>query len=192
MCNRICKFQNFILSNEGLIMNKSLLVSLCAATLILTACDKKTNESTTSTSSTPATTAPAQASLSTGNSADMKSDSAAIQTLSSTRAQEALTLQQEMMKAAQNGDKSAITGIVDNLKTYITNFNNELDGLMLKSSEGASLREKMKEANNLSLSLSEESIKMPPDTAKLQQLQTQAMELQKNVLAEMQALQAVK
>ena len=36
------------------------------------------------------------------------------------------------------------------------------------------------------------SIKMPPDTAKLQQLQTQAMELQKTVLAEMQALQAVK
>ena len=52
--------------------------------------------------------------------------------------------------------------------------------------------DKMKEANILSLSLSEESIKMPPDTAKLQQLQTQAMELQKTVLTEMQALQAVK
>lgn len=173
-------------------MKKSLLVSLCAATLILTACDKKTNESTTSTSNAPATTAPAQASLSTGNSADMKSDSVAIQTLSSTRAQEALTFQQEMMKAAQKGEKSAITAIVDNLKTYVTNFNNDLDGLSLKSSEGTSLRDKMKEANILSLSLSEESIKMPPDTAKLQQLQTQAMELQKTVLTEMQALQAVK
>ena len=173
-------------------MKKSLLVSLCAATLILTACDKKTNESTTSTSNASATTAPAQASLSTGNSADMKSDSVAIQTLSSTRAQEALTFQQEMMKAAQKGEKSAITAIVDNLKTYVTNFNNDLDGLSLKSSEGTSLRDKMKEANILSLSLSEESIKMPPDTAKLQQLQTQAMELQKTVLTEMQALQAVK
>lgn len=173
-------------------MKKSLLVSLCAATLILTACDKKTNESTTSTSNAPATTAPAQVSLSTGNSADMKSDFVVIQTLSSTRAQEALTFQQEMMKAAQKGEKSAITAIVDNLKTYVTNFNNDLDGLSLKSSEGTSLRDKMKEANILSLSLSEESIKMPPDTAKLQQLQTQAMELQKTVLTEMQALQAVK
>ena len=173
-------------------MKKSLLISLCAATLVLTACDKKANESTSTTSNTATTTAPVQASLSTGNSADMKSDSAAIQTLSNTRAQEALTLQQDIMKAAQKGDKTAITGIVDNLKTYITNFNNDLDGLTLKSSEGASLRDKMKEANSLSLSLSEESIKMPPDTAKLQQLQTQAMELQKTVLAEMQALQAAK
>ena len=174
-------------------MKKSLLVSLCTAALILTACDKKSNENTSSSSNTPATTTSApSATLSTANSADMKSDFVTIQTLSSTRAQEALTFQQEMMKAAQKGEKSAITAIVDNLKTYVTNFNNDLDGLSLKSSEGTSLRDKMKEANILSLSLSEESIKMPPDTAKLQQLQTQAMELQKTVLAEMQALQAVK
>ena len=174
-------------------MKKSLLVSLCTAALILTACDKKSNETTSSSSNTPATTTSApSATLSTANSADMKSDFVTIQTLSSTRAQEALTFQQDMMKAAQKGDKSAISGIVDNLKTYVTNCNNDLDGLALKSSEGASLRDKMKEANTLSLSLSEESIKMPPDTAKLQQLQTQAMELQKTVLAEMQALQAVK
>ena len=173
-------------------MKKLLLVSLCATALTLTACDKTTNTATSTNSEASTTTPAPAATLSSANAADMKNDMAAIQTLANSKAQEALSIQQEIMTAAQKGDKSAITGLIDKLSTYVNGFNSELDGLTLKSSEADALRTKMKESNTLGLTLSEESMKNPPDTAKIQELQNKAMELQKTILADMQALQAQK
>ena len=122
-------------------MKKSLLASLCVAALALTACDKKTNEAPASSATT---TQPVTASLSSNNSADIKSDLDQIQMLSNKNSQEALGLQNKANQAAQKGDKAALTSTVAQMKTYINKFNQELDALKLKSSEVNVVRDKIK------------------------------------------------
>jgi hypothetical protein len=176
-------------------MKKRLLASLCFAALALTACDKKTNEapassSTSSAVSTPASTQPATATLSSNNAADIKNDLNQIQTLSTSRTKEASDLQNKANEAAQKGDKASLNTIVAEMKTYIGRFNQDLDALNLKSSEVDAVREKIKESNNVGIELSEASIATTPDTKKITELQNRATALQKELVSETQALQS--
>lgn len=75
------------------------------------------------------------------------------------------------------------------MKTYIANFNRDLDALALKSTELDKVREKIKESNNLGIELSEESIAEKPDMKKIDELRNGAMQLQKELVADMQALE---
>ncbi|OTG63891.1 hypothetical protein [Acinetobacter silvestris] len=167
-------------------MKKLLLASLCMASITLTACDKKPHEST---SGSTTASEKAMASLSTHNAADIKSDLAQIQTLSTSKAQEAIDFQTEMMHAAQKKDKQAIVAVFDKMKSYIETLNKDLDKLTLKSTEVQALREKMKESNKLSIELTEATTANPPDMNKLTELQKKAAEIQKSLLADMQTLQ---
>ncbi len=99
-------------------MKKLLISTLCVASLALTACDKKPASGTASGSGSTAATAPA-VTLSTNNAADIKNDLIQIQTLSNTKAQEAVNFQTEVMKAAQSGDKNAVGGVIDKMKAFI-------------------------------------------------------------------------
>lgn len=167
-------------------MKKVLLATLCASVFALTACDKKPADATSASDSKPAAAA---VTLSSDNAADIKSDLAQIQTLSTTKAKEAIDFQNEVMQAAQKGDKTALEGVVNKMKTYVAGFNKDLDGLALKSSEAVSVREKIKEANNLGVEMSEAGLTSSPDPKKIEQLQKKGTELQKSLLTEMQALQ---
>ncbi|MFH7765972.1 hypothetical protein [Acinetobacter sp. BSP-28] len=173
-------------------MKTPLLASLCVATLALTACDKKPNEapaSSAATSASPTSTQPATAALSTNNIKDIKNDLIEIQTLSQNRSKEALDLQNKANQAAQKNDKAALNTIIAEMKTYIANFNQDLDALALKSTELDKVREKIKESNNLGIELSEESIAEKPDMKKIAELRDQATQLQKELVADMQALE---
>lgn len=176
-------------------MKKSLLASLCVAALALTACDKKTNEApassatSTTTTSTSTTTQPVTTSLSSNNSADIKSDLDQIQMLSNRNSQEATDLQNKANQAAQKGEKATLTSTVAQMKTYINKFNQDLDTLKLKSSEVNVVRDKIKESNNLGIALAETSLESSPDKQKVTELQNRAAQLQKELMTEMQALQ---
>ena len=141
-------------------MKKVLIATLCASAFALTACDKKPADATSASDSKPAAAA---VTLSSNNAADIKSDLAQIQTLSTTKAKEAIDFQNEVMQAAQKGDKAALEGVVGKMKTYVDGFNKELDGLALKSSEAVSVREKIKESNNLGVEMSETGLESKPD-----------------------------
>lgn len=170
-------------------MKKRLLASLCVAAFALTACDKKPNEAPVATENSTSMAQPAAVSYSSNNNTDIKNDLNQIQTLSNTRAQEAIDFQNKATQAAQKGDKATLTSIVTDMKTYITNFNKELTDLSLKSTEVDAVRSKMIESNNLGIQLSEASIASNPDMKKITELQNQATTLQKELLTEMQALQ---
>ncbi|RKG37911.1 hypothetical protein [Acinetobacter rongchengensis] len=168
-------------------MKKIFIATLCVSAFALTACDKKPADASSATDSKPAVAA---VTLSTDNATDIKSDLAQIQTLSTNKAKEALDFQSEVMQAAQKGDKAALEGVVNKMKTYVTGFNKELDGLALKSTEVVSVRDKIKESNNLGIEMSEAGLASPPNPEKVKQIQTRGIELQKSLMDEMQALQA--
>ncbi len=170
-------------------MKKRLLASLCFSAMALTACDKKPNEAPASSSTRPASTQPATAALSSNNAADIKNDLKQIETLSNSRAKEAVALQNKANEAAQKSDKASLNAIVAEMKTYIARFNQDLDTLNLKSSELDAVRDKIKESNNIGIELSEASIANTPDSKKITELQNRATQLQKELLTEMQALQ---
>ena len=169
-------------------MKKLLLATLCASAFALTACDKKPADATTSGADTKPVAA--AVSLSTNNLADIKSDFTAIQAISVEKSKEALTFQTDVMQAAQKGDKDALKGVVEKMKTYVDGFNKDLDGLAIKSSEVASVRDKMKEANKLGVEMSEAGLAGSPDPQKIMELQKKGTELQQSLMTEMQALQA--
>ncbi|QIO10127.1 hypothetical protein [Acinetobacter lanii] len=181
-------------------MKKLLLASLCMTAFTLTACDKKPNEATptttentTVTTNAPATTATSAAPagvLSNNVVADIRSDLDQLQTLSNTKAQEALKFQNEVTQAAQKGDKAALDQVVDQMDKYVDAFNDELEALNLKSAEGDALRDKMKDSNELGLELAEEGVKTPPNTDKINALQKKATDLQQSLLQDMQSLQS--
>lgn len=170
-------------------MKKLILASLCITALTLTACDKKVNDATTTkaeNTSTPATVV----SLSKDVATDIRSDLDQIQTLSNTKAQEALKFQTDVTQAAQKGDKAALDTVVQQMKTYVDSFNDALEALALKSSEGDALRDKMEDSNNIGLELAEAGIKMPPDMNKITELQKEATDIQQSLLQDMQTLQS--
>lgn len=169
-------------------MKKLLIASLCMTAFTLTACDKKTNESTTA---QPEAQAPAtMTALSNNVVADIKSDLEQIEMLSNTKAQEALSFQTEVTQAAQNSDKKALDAVVDKMEKYVDSFNNDLEALKLKSTEADVLRDKMKDSNDLGLELAEAGVETKPDMNKVTELQKKAVELQQSILTDMQALQA--
>ncbi|MDD2940608.1 MAG: hypothetical protein PHW49_07735 [Acinetobacter harbinensis] len=185
-------------------MKKTLLASLCMTALVLTACNKKPDEApatptenTAVTATTPATMQTPAANempatttaMSSNNNADIKNDLDKLQTLSSSRAKEAIDLQNKATQAAEKGDKTTLHSTVAEMKTYIMNFNKELDDLMLNSSEADAIRNKIKHSNNLGLQLSEASIENTPDMKKITALQNEAAKVQKELISDMQALQ---
>ena len=168
-------------------MKKLLLATLCVSAFALTACDKKPADA--SASGTDSKPTAAAVSLSTNNVADIKDDLMAIQSISTAKAKEALNFQTEVMQAAQKGDKEALKGVIDKMKTYVDGFNKDLDGIAIKSSEVASVRDKMKESNKLGVEMSELGLSGSPDQQKIMELQNKGIELQKSLMTEMQALQ---
>ena len=169
-------------------MKKLLIASLCMTAFPLTACDKKTNEGTTAPAETQAPAA--MTTLSNNVVADIKSDLDQIETLSNTKAQEALSFQTEVTQAAQNADKKALDAVVDKMEKYVDSFNDDLEALKLKSTEADVLRDKMKDSNDLGLELAEAGVEPNPDMNKVTELQNKAVELQQSILKDMQALKA--
>lgn len=166
-------------------MKKVLLATLCASAFGLSACDKKPNEVTTANTTATETVQ----SFSNNVKEDIRSDLDQIEKLSNTKAQEALSFQNEVMEAAQKGDKAALDKVVDSMEKYVDNFNDELEALKLKSKEVDSIRNKMKESNELGLDLAEAGVETPPNVDKINELQKKATELQQALLQEMQTLQ---
>lgn len=168
-------------------MKKLLISSLCITALSLTACDKNNSDATTkNTNSTPA---PANISLSKDNVADIKNDLTLLQTLSNTKAQEALKFQEEANKAAEQGKAPELNAVVNKMENFVVSFNKDLDGLKIKSKEADSIRSKMKQSNDIGVELAKASIKNPPDMDKINTLQKKAVDLQQVLLTEMQALE---
>lgn len=169
-------------------MKKLLISTLCVSALTLTACDKKTNESTVK-GSEAASTAQTTVALSTNNQAHMQSDLRLIQTLSNNKAQDALKFQTEANEAAQRGEEPDLKAIATKLETYVNDFNKELDALKLQSTEVDSLRTKLKESNQIGLDLTKAGTATPPDTAKIAELQKKATDLQQELISETQAIE---
>lgn len=170
-------------------MKKLLIASLCITTFALTACDKKNANEITSNTSESTNTA-AMTSLSNNVLPDIKADLVQLETLSNTKAQEALSFQTEVSQAAQSGDPKALEAVVTKMDKYMDEFNDELDALKLKSTEAANLREKMKDSNELGLELAEEGIKKTPNMEKINELQKKGVDLQQSILKDMQDLQS--
>lgn len=165
-------------------MKKRLLSILCVAALVLTACDKKPLYNNGSGH------AVAVMILSKDNAANIENDLTQLQTLSNTKAEEAINIQTQITKAAQRGDLSAVRTLVDKLKIFVDGFNKDLDELPLQSSEVSALKDKMKETNEIGIQIAEEGVfSSSPDMDKITELQNKAIENQKIMLAEIQILQ---
>lgn len=167
-------------------MKKLILATLCATAFGLTACEKKPNEATMNSTESSAASI---TTLSHGVNEDIRLDLETIQSLSNAKAQEALKFQEDVMQAAQKADKAEIGRVVASMDNYVDKFNDELDALQLKSSEADSIREKMKESNDLGLDLAEAGVETPPDMDKINALQKEASELQQTLVQDMQRLQ---
>ncbi|SEM09253.1 hypothetical protein [Acinetobacter sp. DSM 11652] len=165
-------------------MKKLLIASLCTTAVFLTACDKKSNDQS---SPTAAETVQSNT-LSTNVNADIQHDLDLLDQISNTKAQEALAFQNEVTQAAQNNNKAELDAVVEKMDNYVDQFNDDLDKLALKSTEGASLRDKMKESNELGLDLAEAGVKEKPDMNEITELQKKAVELQQSLLQDMQNL----
>ena len=165
-------------------MKKLLIASLCTTAVFLTACDKKSNDQS---SPTAAETVQSNT-LSTNVNADIQHDLDLLDQISNTKAQEALAFQNEVTQAAQNNNKAELDAVVEKMDNYVDQFNDDLDKLALKSTEGASLRDKMKESNKLGLDLAEAGVKEKPDMNEITELQKKAVELQQSLLQDMQNL----
>ena len=165
-------------------MKKLLIATLCASAFALTACDKKATDTAAAKETAPAVT------LSSNNAADIKSDLAAIKTLSTTKAQESAEAQTKFMESAKTGDKAAIEEMVKGMKTFTEGYNKELDALPLKSSEVDAARQKMKEFQNVNVELSEAAVSAKPDQMKMAELAKKSAELQQALATEMQQLDA--
>lgn len=163
-------------------MKKLLIATLCATAFTLTACDKKPADSNTSTA--------AAVSLSSNNISDMKADLERIETLSASKANEALDYQKKIVEAATQGSETAVKDVIGNLKTFMEGFNTELSALKIQSSEVDAIRKKMIEANQHNLELSESATAANPDADKITELTNKSTELQKELIADMTSLKA--
>lgn len=163
-------------------MKKLLIATLCATAFTLTACDKKPTEANGTTA--------AAVSLSQNVTADIKADLAAIESLSQTKAQEAMEFQSKLLEAAQKNDKAAVDGVLKGMKDAVESFNNDLKGLSLKSSEVDAVRNKMTETNKISVELTEAGMQAQPDQNKIMELSKKSNELQQQLMADMKELQA--
>jgi hypothetical protein len=169
-------------------MKKLLISTLCVSALALVACDKKTDVHSTTTESS-SLTASAPVSYSDNNIADMRHDIEQIQKLSNEKAQDALKFQTDVTQSAQSGDKAALEKVIQQMSTFVGEFNQSLDALSLKSTEGDKIRNQMKEVNNISIELVESSMTTPPNIEKVTTLQKKSVEIQQELLKEMQELQ---
>jgi len=165
-------------------MNKLILASIFFTTLTLTACDKKTENN----ASSETEVSKQKVTLSKNVNADIKHDLGIIDEISAKKAEEALKFQPEVSKAVQNNNKAELKAIVEKMETYVDQFNDDLDKLPLKSTEGLSVKEKLKDANKLGLDLAEEGIKEKPDSKEINELQDKAIKLQHEILTEVQDL----
>lgn len=161
-------------------MKKILLATLCATALTLTACDKKSTD-------TAAASAPT-VQLSSNNTADIKADFTALETLSTAKAKEALEFQNKIMQSAQTGGVEAVKSTMSEMEKFTEQFNKDLDGLALKSAEVDSVRQKMKASNEASLEMIKETTAGKPDQNKILELQKKATGIQQELLTEMQTL----
>ncbi|MDQ8954407.1 hypothetical protein RFH42_15770 [Acinetobacter rudis] len=160
-------------------MKKILIATLCATALTLTACDKK---STDTAAATPAVQ------LSTNNTADIKADLAAIETLGTAKAKEALEFQNKIMQAAQTGGVEAVKETMTSMEKFTQDFNKDLDALTIKSTEVDSIRNKMKASNDTSLEMIKMTTSGKPDQNKIMELQKKATTIQQELITETQAL----
>lgn len=170
-------------------MKKILLSALCITAFTLTACDKKTDNTSAKTNDASSPTVVAPATLSQNNQVHMQSDLRLIQTLTNNKSQDALKFQTEVNEAAQRGEEPDLKLISVKLETYVNDFNKELDALKLQSSEVDSLRTKLKESNQIGLDLTKAGTSAPQDTAKIAELQKKATDLQQELISETQAIE---
>lgn len=167
-------------------MKKIITSSLCAAALLLTACDQKTPPS-----APPDKNVSSQQSnnLSHKTTQDIATDLQKIETLSDSKTQQALDFQKQINEAAQSQNQTRLQDTVNQMQSYVQQFNLDLDGLALKSSEVAALREKIKQSNLLGLALAQEGIKTAPDQNVMNDLQSKASQLQQSLLQDLQQLE---
>lgn len=163
-------------------MKNLIIATLCASSLLLTACSKSSEKQNTEQSQ--------QVTYSQNNIEHIKTDLTTVETLSNKKAEEGLEFQNEAVKASQSGKDEDIQHVVNKMKTFVEGFNQELNALVIKSSEVNELRVKMIESNNLGLQLAQEGSSKAPNEQKIEQLQTQVTSTQQQMLDIMQKLQA--
>lgn len=160
-------------------MKKILIATLCTTALVLSACDKKATDTA---AATPAVQ------LSSNNTADIKNDMSAFETLSTAKAKEALDFQTKATQAAQAGDKNAAQTVISDMEKFFSSYNKELDSLALKSTEVDSLRQNTKKIMNLTVEMMKQGTSGTPDPQKMMDIQKQMTEAQKALLDEQVAI----
>lgn len=161
-------------------MNKLLISVLCGVALTLTACDKKPASQTDQT---------AAVQQSTNNTADIKADLIALNTLSNSNTAELDQLQSKIMQAVQKQDKAAMQEGIKEVSKSTSAFNEELDKLSLKSTEINMFREKLKATNQVTLDMLKEASSEKPDQAKILKLQNESMKMQQELATANRELQ---
>lgn len=161
-------------------MNKLLIAILCGAALTLTACNKNPTEQ--------AGQAATAVKLSTDNIADIKTDLTTLETLSASKAKEALDFQTKATQASQSGDINAAKAVIDDMQKSFAQYDKDLDALALKSTEVDSLRKNTKKVMSLTVEFMQQSIAEKPDLQKITDLQKQMVDAQKALLDEQIAI----
>ncbi|WP_286729319.1 viral A-type inclusion protein [Acinetobacter sp. UBA1297] len=178
-------------------MKKLLLTTACMACLAFAGCNKQTepaaseNTQTTTATNTANTTAPATTgSMTKDNHEDIRNDLNRLQVLANSKAEAAIDYQDQMMKAVQANNREQVMDIMKKMQGFMTEFNGELKKLSLKSQEVHELRNKFIHSNELGLELTKLSTEAKPDEAKIKELQQQVMDVQKEIMHDVQKLQA--
>lgn len=167
-------------------MKKFIFTVLCSSMLILTACDKKTEN----TSSKEQTTQTETTNLSTNNKSDIKTDFEAIAQLSTSKSQEALEAQKKV-ESAMESDPAAAQSTMAESKKYFTDFNEDLSQLPLKSSEVNEIRTQMIGLNKLTSDMMDQSLSANPDANKIMEYQKQLESQTAALSAKMQQVEAM-
>lgn len=177
-------------------MKKLLLVSACMLSLAVAGCNKQPETTSAQATSPAAVNAPVSAAtpastgMSSNNLQDIRRDLNTLQTLANAKADTAMDYQDQMMKAVQANQQEQVLAVMKKMQTFMTEFNQQLKQLNLNSEEVDQLRHKFIHSNELGLELTRISTERHPDEARIKTLQQQVMELQKEIMHDVQQLQA--
>ena len=168
-------------------MKKLALILGMSSVLALTACSKEPTEVTKG-STVPAT---AQKHVLTNNNAEhIKADMQALETLAMQQEAGATDLNQRLSQAVQAQDEAALQKLFPEFKAHMLNNLAEMKKLKLQSKEVTELRTKIDEIQKLSLSLQAMLIAENSDPQKMQELQAKGAQLQQEIMALSQNIEA--
>ena len=158
-------------------LKPTLMAYLCGAALTLIACKPHQPPSPVS-------------SFSHNTYADIKADLAMLLDLSRRQNQESAVFQQEALSAIHSGSSTQINQVIEKMQQQVKRFNQQLQSLLLSSTEIDLIRNKMIQNNQLSLALAQEGASAKPNSNKIENLQQQLATTQTNIQQLIQQAQA--